>query len=57
MNKEEKLKQIIHSIRLWLILNVRNDIDVDLISDNKELLKAIREWRNEKWQLKKCFTN
>jgi hypothetical protein len=48
MNEEEKLKQIIHSIRLWLILNVRNDIDVDLISDNKELLKAIREWRNEK---------
>ena len=48
MNEEEKFKQIIHSIRLWLILNVRNDTDVDLISDNKELLKAIREWRNEK---------
>ena len=48
MNKEEKLKQIISSIRQWLILNVRNDVDVDLISDNKELLKAIREWRNEK---------
>lgn len=45
---EEKHKKIISSIRLWLILNVRNNIDVDLIEDNKELLKAIREWRNEK---------
>ena len=45
---DEKYKKIISSIRLWLILNVRNNIDVDLIEDNKELLKAIREWRNEK---------
>jgi len=48
MNEEKKLKKIISSIRQWLILNVRNNIDVDLIEDNKELLKAIREWRNEK---------
>ena len=48
MNEEKKLKKIISSIRQWLILNVTNNIDVDLIEDNKELLKAIREWRNEK---------
>ena len=41
-------KEIIKLIREWLVLNIRNDIDADLIEDNKALLKAIRDWKNEK---------
>ena len=41
-------KEIIKLIREWLISNIKNDIDADLIEDNKALLKAIRDWKNEK---------
>ena len=41
-------KEIIKLIREWLILNVRHNVDADLIEDNKALLKAIRDWKNEK---------
>jgi len=41
-------KQIIYNIRVWLILNCRNYADEGLIKDNQLLLKAIRNWRQEK---------
>lgn len=41
-------KDIIKLIREWLISNIRNDIDADLIEDNKALLKAIRDWKKTK---------
>ena len=40
-------KQILNKVREWLILNVRHDIDGDLVEDNKALLKAIKEWKND----------
>ena len=40
-------EQIIYNIRVWLILNIRNYADEGLIEDNKLLLKAIRNWRQE----------
>lgn len=42
-------KQIINKIREWLILNIRSmSMDDELIDDNKLLLKAIREWKQER---------
>ena len=42
-------KQIINKVREWLILNIRSmTMDDELIDDNKLLLKAIRDWKNEK---------
>jgi len=41
-------EQIIYNIRVWLILNIRNYADEGLIKDNQLLLKAIRNWRQEK---------
>ena len=42
-------KQIINKVREWLILNIRSmTMDDELIEDNKLLLKAIRDWKNEK---------
>ena len=42
-------KQIINKVREWLILNIRSmTMDDELIDDNKLLLKAIRDWKNER---------
>ena len=42
-------KQIVNKVREWLILNIRSmTMDDELIDDNKLLLKAIRDWKNEK---------
>ena len=42
-------KQVINKVREWLILNIRSmTMDDELIEDNKLLLKAIRDWKNEK---------
>ena len=42
-------KQIVNKIREWLILNIRSmSMDDELIDDNKLLLKAIRDWKNER---------
>ena len=42
-------KQIVNKIREWLILNIRSmTMDDELIDDNKLLLKAIRDWKNER---------
>lgn len=42
-------KQIINKVREWLILNIRSMcMDEELIDDNKLLLKAIRDWKQER---------
>jgi hypothetical protein len=42
-------KQILNKVREWLILNIRSmSMDDELIDDNKLLLKAIRDWKNER---------
>jgi len=42
-------KQIVDKVREWLILNIRSmSMDDELIDDNKLLLKAIRDWKNER---------
>jgi len=41
-------KEIIYRIRTWLVLNCRNYADEGLIKDNLLLLKAIRNWRQER---------
>ena len=42
-------KQIINKVREWLILNIRSmTMDDELIDDNKLLLKAIRDWKQER---------
>jgi hypothetical protein len=42
-------KQIVNKVREWLILNIRSmTMDDELIDDNKLLLKAIREWKQER---------
>jgi hypothetical protein len=53
MFKERKIqmtdKQIINKVREWLILNIRSmTMDDELVDDNKLLLKAIRDWKNER---------
>tara|TARA_B100001939_G_scaffold341638_1_gene351554 strand:- start:333 stop:524 length:192 start_codon:yes stop_codon:yes gene_type:complete len=41
-------KQIINKVREWLILNIRSmTLEEELIEDNKLLLKAIRDWKQE----------
>ena len=42
-------KQILKKVREWLILNIRSmTMDDELIEDNKLLLKAIRDWKQER---------
>lgn len=42
-------KQVLKKVKEWLILNIRSmTMDDELIEDNKLLLKAIRDWKNEK---------
>jgi len=41
-------KQIINKVREWLILNIRSmTLEEELLEDNKLLLKAIRDWKQE----------
>ena len=42
-------KQVINKVREWLILNIQSmTMDEELIEDNKLLLKAIRDWKQER---------
>jgi len=42
-------KEVINKVREWLILNIRSmTLDDELIDDNKLLLKAIRDWKQER---------
>ena len=42
-------KQVINKVREWLILNIQSMcMDEELIEDNKLLLKAIRDWKQER---------
>jgi hypothetical protein len=42
-------KQVINKIREWLIINIRQSMCMndELIEDNKLLLKAIKDWKQE----------
>ena len=41
-------KQIINKVREWLILNIRSmTLEEELIEDNKLLLNAIKDWKQE----------
>jgi hypothetical protein len=40
-------KEIIEKIVRWLELNIKSPyLNTDLITDNKNLLKAIKDWKN-----------
>ena len=40
-------KEIIEKIVRWLELNIKSPyLNIDLITDNKNLLKAIKDWKN-----------
>ena len=42
-------KEIIEKIVKWLELNIKSPyLNIDLITDNKNLLKAIKDWKNDK---------
>ena len=42
-------KEIIEKTVRWLELNIKAPyLDTDLITDNKNLLKAIKDWKNDK---------
>ena len=42
-------KEIIKKIVKWLELNIKSPyLNTDLITDNKNLLKAIKDWKNDK---------
>ena len=42
-------KEIIEKIVRWLELNIKSPyLNTDLITDNKNLLKAIKDWKNNK---------
>ena len=42
-------KEIIEKIVRWLELNIKAPyLETDLITDNKNLLKAIKDWKKEK---------
>ena len=41
-------KEIIEKIVKWLELNIKSPyLNIDLITDNKNLLKAIKDWKKE----------
>ena len=41
-------KEVIEKIVKWLELNIKAPyLDTDLITDNKNLLKAIKDWKND----------
>ena len=39
-------KEILQKIKTWLQDNIDNEIEKDLLQDNKELLKFIKMWEN-----------
>tara|TARA_R100000479_G_scaffold110980_1_gene55793 strand:+ start:811 stop:996 length:186 start_codon:yes stop_codon:yes gene_type:complete len=39
-------KEILQKIKTWLQDNVDNEVQKDLIQDNKNLLKFIKMWEN-----------
>ena len=40
-------KEIIEKIVKWLELNIKSPyLNIDLITDNKNLLRAIKDWKN-----------
>ena len=39
--------EIIESIKNWLTLNIENEIDKDLLLDNKDLLEYIEQLQRE----------
>ena len=42
-------KEIIEKIVKWLELNIKSPyLNIDLITDNKNLLKAIKDWKNDR---------
>ena len=42
-------KEVIEKIVKWLELNIKAPyLDTDLITDNKNLLKAIKDWKNDR---------
>ena len=42
-------KEIIEKTVRWLELNIKSPyLNTDLITDNKNLLKAIKDWKNDK---------
>ena len=42
-------KEIIEKIVRWLELNIKSPyLNIDLITDNKNLLKAIKDWKNDR---------
>ena len=42
-------KEIIEKTVRWLELNIKSPyLNIDLITDNKNLLKAIKDWKNDK---------
>ena len=42
-------KEIIEKIVRWLELNIKSPyLNTDLITDNKNLLKAIKDWKNDR---------
>jgi hypothetical protein len=47
--RKMKDKQVIYKIREWLIINIRQSMCMgeELLEDNKLLLKAIRDWRQD----------
>ena len=39
-------KEILQKIKTWLQDNIDNEIEKDLLQDNKDLLKFIKMWEN-----------
>ena len=48
-------KQIIEKIVKWLKLNIKafnnGGLDTNLLTDNKNLLKAIKDWKKEEYDI------
>ena len=45
-------KEIIEKIVKWLELNIKSPyLNIDLITDNKNLLKAIKDWKKEEYDI------
>ena len=45
-------KEIIEKIVKWLELNIKAPyLDTNLITDNKNLLKAIKDWKKEEYDI------
>ena len=54
MQRKERYtdKEIIEKIVRWLELNIKAPyLETDLITDNKNLLKAIKDWKKEEYDI------